>query len=76
MIQQAVSERDIDDLKFAVQTYVKASPDTTYVDLEKAFRSQEVGAFLAAMERPGLAMTMTNMTFRKSGQEVYRQLSP
>ena len=61
MIEQAVAEREVDDLKFAVQTYVKSSPDTTYVDLEKAFRSQGVGAYFIAMERPSLSMTLTNM---------------
>lgn len=60
LILEAVLDRDIDDIKEAIQVYAKASPDTTYVDLEKAFRAQGIDLFLIATERE-LAPTYTNM---------------
>jgi len=59
-IVKVVTARDLDDIKKAVQTYVKAAPDTTYVELEKSFRAQNVSLWLIAIERP-LAPTLTNM---------------
>lgn len=50
-LMDAASERDLDDVKEAVQMYVKALPATTYAELESAFRAQDVGVYLIAMER-------------------------
>ncbi|CZT41586.1 related to hexamer-binding protein HEXBP [Rhynchosporium secalis] len=60
LIKQGVAERDLDDVKDAVDMYVKACPDVTYAQLEDAFRSQGVGIFLIAIEKE-LNLTYTNM---------------
>jgi hypothetical protein len=59
-IKRAVKERDIDNAKEAIQAYVKSSPEATYAELERAFRAQDVGIWLIAIEKP-LASTFTNM---------------
>ncbi|AEO57085.1 hypothetical protein MYCTH_2302856, partial [Thermothelomyces thermophilus ATCC 42464] len=59
-IKRAVKERDIDDIKKAIQIYVKSSPDTTYAELERAFRAQDVPVWLIAIEKT-LASTFVNM---------------
>lgn len=61
LIQRAVKERDIDDVKEAIQTYVKSAPETTYPELERAFRAQDVPLWLIAIEKQSLAATLTNM---------------
>jgi hypothetical protein len=61
MIKRAVEERDIDDIKEAIQIYVKSLPETTYSELEEAFRAQDIGLWLIAIEKPSLAATLTNM---------------
>ncbi|VBB76439.1 Putative DNA-binding protein [Podospora comata] len=60
LIKTAVAERDIDDLKAAVQIYVKSQPDCTYQQLESAFRGHDLGVWLIALERPTVS-TLTNM---------------
>ncbi len=60
LIRAATRDRDCDDLKEGVQIYVKSSPETTYAELERAFREQEIPAWLIAIEK-GLASTFTNM---------------
>lgn len=60
-IKAAAKERDIDDVKEAIQIYVKSSPDATYAELERAFRAQEVPLWLIAIEKTSLAATLTNM---------------
>jgi hypothetical protein len=47
----------------AAAKYVKAVPDTTYVQLETAFRGQGIGIYLIAYEKE-LAATYTNMDFQ------------
>ncbi|KAJ4302407.1 hypothetical protein N0V88_002551 [Collariella sp. IMI 366227] len=59
-IQRAVEERDIDDVKEAIQIYVKSAPDAKYEELERAFRDQEIPLYLIAIEKP-LAATFKNM---------------
>jgi hypothetical protein len=70
-IKAAVKDRELDDAKAAVQTYLKAAPDTTYVQLEEAFRNQDVGLFLIAIEKPYLATTMTNMDLQGNMDKKY-----
>lgn len=60
-IAQATISRDIDDVKEAVQIYVKASPETTYAQLEEAFRKQNLKLYLIALEKPNIAAALTNM---------------
>ncbi|KAI1270582.1 hypothetical protein F5Y18DRAFT_16554 [Xylariaceae sp. FL1019] len=54
----------MDDVKEAVQLYVKAVPETTYVDLEEAFRIQDMGVYMIAIEKPALLPGFTNMDFQ------------
>lgn len=60
MIKAAVADRDLDDVKEAVDMYVKACEDVTYVQLEEAFRGQGVGIYLIGIEKE-LNATYTNM---------------
>jgi hypothetical protein len=70
-IKAAVADRDIDDVKEAIQTYVKASPNTTYAELEQAFRSQDMKLWLIALEKDGLAATLTNMDLQGNLEKKY-----
>lgn len=56
----AVAEKDIDMLKPAIDSYLNACPDITYVDLEGKFREQKLGIYLVAVEKPLLG-AFTNM---------------
>ncbi|TVY80499.1 ATP-dependent RNA helicase glh-4, partial [Lachnellula suecica] len=69
-IQKAVEERDIDDIKEAAQKYFKACPETTYVDMEKGFRAQELGVYLIALEKE-LAITYTNVDLQGNLEKKY-----
>jgi hypothetical protein len=60
VIKRAARQRDIDDVKEAIQIYVKSSAETTYAELERAFRDQDVPVWLIAIEK-ALAATFTNM---------------
>lgn len=71
LIVNAARERELDDVKDAVQMYVKASPDTTYIQLEEAFRSQEVAVWLIAIEKPYMVPTMTNMDLQGNLDKKY-----
>jgi hypothetical protein len=71
LIVAATKERELDDVKDAVQIYVKANPDTTYVQLEEAFRAQDVGIWLIAIEKPYLAPTLTNMDLQGNMDKTY-----
>ncbi|KAL2152704.1 hypothetical protein VTH82DRAFT_5888 [Thermothelomyces myriococcoides] len=59
-IKRAAKERDVDDVKKAIQIYVKASPEITYAELERAFRDQDIPVWLIAIEK-ALASTLVNM---------------
>lgn len=50
----------MDDVKAAIQQYVKACPQTTYIDLETAFRQQKIELYVIAVQKTILP-TMTNM---------------
>jgi hypothetical protein len=71
LIVTAARERELDDVKDAVQTYCKANPDTTYVELEEAFRTQGVGVWLIAIEKPYMAPTLTNMDLQGHLDKTY-----
>jgi hypothetical protein len=61
-IKKVAPTRDIDDIKEAIQIYVKAVPETTYVELERAFREQEIPIWLIAIEREILpTLTLMNL---------------
>ncbi|KAI0407688.1 hypothetical protein F4802DRAFT_522851 [Xylaria palmicola] len=71
-ISEAVQELDMDDVKEAIQQYVKACPDTTYQELEKAFRDQDIGVYLIAMESQSMISTLTNMDLQGNLDKKYR----
>jgi len=60
LIKRAAREREIDDVKYGIQIYVKSSPETTFAELERAFRDQDVPVWLIGIEKV-LAPTFTNM---------------
>ncbi|TVY19700.1 Cellular nucleic acid-binding protein-like [Lachnellula arida] len=59
-ITAAAEDNDLDDVKAAALRYFKACPETTYVDMEKGFRSQDIKVYLIAIEKE-LLVTYTNM---------------
>jgi peptide methionine sulfoxide reductase MsrB len=69
-LKAAISERDIDDVKEAVQKYVKGIPTITYTALEKAFRSQGLDVYLIALERE-ISVTYTNMDLQGNLDKKY-----
>lgn len=70
MVKDAVTEREIVDVKEAVQCYAKANPDLTYIQLEEAFRSQGVPVYLIAIEKE-LSATYTNMDLQGNLGKTY-----
>ncbi|KAK5660074.1 hypothetical protein OQA88_13543 [Cercophora sp. LCS_1] len=71
MIVAAVKEKDVDDIKDAIQVYAKASPATTYADLEAAFRSQNVPLWLIAIDKPHKLPTFTHMDLQGNCDRKY-----
>ncbi|POS85195.1 hypothetical protein EPUL_003121, partial [Erysiphe pulchra] len=69
-IQDAAEERDLDDLKEAIEIYIKAEPETTYQQLEKKFRDNDVGVYIIALEKE-LAATYTNMDIQGTLDRTY-----
>ena len=69
-LKAAAAEGDLDDIKEAIGKYVKAVPDTTYIQLESAFRVQEVPVHVIALERE-LALTYTNMDLQGNLDKKY-----
>ena len=79
-IKEAVAERDLEDLKEAIQIFLKAVPETTYAELEKAFRAQNIGIFLICIEKE-LQPTFTNSkctspALALSGSTYYHTMFP
>lgn len=75
-IVKAGAVRDMDDVKEGIEKYVKSLPDLTYQDLEKAFRAQELGIYIIAVEKPVMLGALTNMDLQgnlgKKYQVTYR----
>ncbi|KAL0942228.1 zinc knuckle transcription factor [Colletotrichum truncatum] len=69
-IVEAAAERDGVLAKEAIQKYLKHYPKMTYVDLEDAFRCQQIGVYLIATER-ALAPTHTNMDLHGNLEKRY-----
>ncbi|KUI61742.1 ATP-dependent RNA helicase glh-4 [Cytospora mali] len=61
LLEMAIIEKDLDEVKETIQIYAKAQPDTTFVELEKALRAQGYGLYLIPKERTNLSITLTNM---------------
>ncbi|KAI1362565.1 hypothetical protein F5Y08DRAFT_329990 [Xylaria arbuscula] len=71
-IIQGVQEKDMDDVKEAIQQYVKACPNSTYVQLENAFRCQGIELYLIALENQSMMSTLTNMDLQGNLDKKYR----
>jgi hypothetical protein len=69
-VKAAVAERDLDDIKTALDKYIKAIPATTYVQLEQAFRSQNLGVWIIALEREH-SVVYTNMDLQGNLDKKY-----
>lgn len=50
-LEVACEARDMDDVKSAIEKYLKALPMTTYLELELGFRNQDLGVYLIALKR-------------------------
>jgi len=57
-------------MKDAILKFIKATPDTTYVELESAFRTQGLNVYLIAIEKE-LAATFTNMDLQGNLDRQY-----
>jgi hypothetical protein len=66
----ASAEMDLDDMKEAVLKYIKATPDATYIDLERAFRTQDLNLYIIALEKE-LAVSFTNMDLQGNLDKKY-----
>lgn len=75
-IVTAARTRDMDDVKEGIEQYVKSLPELTYQELETAFRSQEIGIYIIAVEKPVMLGALTNMDLQgnlgKKYQVTYR----
>jgi len=71
-IEEAVKDRDMDDVKEAVQQYIKACPELTYLDLERGLRNCDIGLFLIAMEAPNMVPTLTLMDLQGNLDKKYK----
>lgn len=60
-MKAASDERDLDDFRDAVAKYLKAVPETTYPQLESAFRTQGFNVYLIAMQKEDMSANFTNM---------------
>lgn len=69
-LKRAVIEQDMEDIKMAVQQYVKACADTTYPALEQAFRDQDIGLWFIALKKD-LLPTKTNMDLQGNLGRTY-----
>lgn len=71
MIRQAAVEKDLDDVKAAFLMYAKACPQVTYADMERMFRTENIGVFLIGVERADLSVTLTNMDLQGNLDRKY-----
>jgi hypothetical protein len=69
-VTSSIAEGDMDDVQDALKIYIKAVPDTTYVQLERAFRSQDLNVWIIGLERE-LAATYTNMDLQGNLDKKY-----
>ena len=70
-VVKAIKEKDIDDIKVGVQTYAKSVPQTTYAELEEAFRAQDLNLWFIAIENSHLSKALTNMDLQGNLDKKY-----
>lgn len=71
LLEQAINDRDMDEVKEKIQIYAKAQPTTTFVEIERALRSQGYGLYLIPKERANLSITLTNMDLQGNLNKKY-----
>jgi hypothetical protein len=69
-LSTAIEERDIDDVKEALQEYLKSFPTLTWSEVELALRSQNLKLWVIATERQ-LLPTHTNMDLQGNLNKTY-----
>ncbi|KAI1778262.1 hypothetical protein F4818DRAFT_291774 [Hypoxylon cercidicola] len=62
----------MDTVKEAIQEYLKAEQRITYVDMENAFRAQDLKLHLIALENPSMLPTHTHMDLQGNLDKKYR----
>jgi len=67
----AVEAQDKDDVQACFLKYVTACPTATYVDMETAFRSQNIPLYIVALEHTTLAPTYTHMDLQGNLDKTY-----
>lgn len=70
-LKEAIADRDADDIRTAIQVYVKALPETTFVELEESFRAQNLGLYLIALQKENMSITLTNMDLQGNLDKTY-----
>ncbi|RKF55055.1 hypothetical protein GcC1_206031 [Golovinomyces cichoracearum] len=70
LMKTAIEERDLDDLKEAVEIYIKSNPEITYQMLEKKLRDESMGVYIIALEKE-LAASYTNMDIQGNLDKTY-----
>lgn len=60
----------MDDVKEAIQEYLKTMPELTYVELEQAFRNQDIGVYIIAVEKD-LIGALTRMDLQGNLDKKY-----
>ncbi|KAI9823156.1 MAG: hypothetical protein M1832_002599 [Thelocarpon impressellum] len=63
LLVKACQDRDMDDIRDAIAIYAKAIPETDLVQLEKAFRDQNLGVYVIAVE-PDIPKPFTLINFQ------------
>jgi hypothetical protein len=70
-IIEAVSDRDAIEVKTALMAYLKHHPDLTYLQVEQAFRRQNMKVYIIGLERE-IIPTMTLMDLQGNlGKKYY-----
>lgn len=67
---KAIKERDLDDVKDAIEKYSKACPEMTYLQLQEGIFDSGLSLYLIAMER-ALLPTYTNMDLQGNLNKKY-----
>ncbi|KAG7009356.1 hypothetical protein G7Y79_00003g012240 [Physcia stellaris] len=71
-IEQADQEKDLDDLQLAIKVYIKAVPDTTWEQLERAFRVHDFNTYLIAQEKEEIMSTYTLINLQGKLDQKYQ----
>lgn len=71
-LEKADQEKDLDDIRDAIKVYSKAIPETTYDQLERAFRTNGFNTHLIAFEKDELPVTHTLINMQGELDKKYQ----